>query len=458
MKNINGKLVIGGVLGLSPCLVYANNTEKPVKPNIIIIYTDDMGVGDVSFLNDGWVKTPNIDRLASQGLVINNYYTSSPVSSASRAGLITGVFPTELGITCYLDTRQANANREQFDYLNPDIITMADIIKEAGYKTGHFGKWHLGGGRDVTNAPQITEYGFDEYSSTYESPDPDPLLTATNWIWSKKDSIKRWERTAYFVDKTLDFLRRHKGQPCFVNLWPDDMHDPWIPDKAAIDSENNTWVTPPNFKGVLAEYDKQIGRLLDGLTQLGLEENTIVIFTSDNGPAPSFDQQRTNQLHGIKCSLYEGGIRMPFIIKWPKRIKENNIDNKTVLNAVDLLPSLCALMGIKLPKNIYLSGEDMSKTLLGKSKLRKKDIMWDFGRNDYYNYPRGKNKDQRSPHLAIRRGNMKLLVNSWDENYELYDLSVDPKETTNIAVQHPALVKELHTELIKWWNKRKLPK
>ncbi len=452
MRKINNRLIIGGILSLTSGTTYAIE-----KPNILIIYTDDMGVGDVSFLNNGWVKTPNIDRLASEGLVINNYYTSSPVSSPSRAGLTTGVFPTELGITCYLNTRTANANCEQFDYLDPEVPTMADVLKEAGYKTGHFGKWHMGGGRDVTNAPQITEYGFDEYSSTYESPDPDPLLTATNWIWSRKDSVKRWDRTAYFVDKTLDFLKRHKGQPCFINLWPDDMHDPWIQDKAAMDSEN-TWTTPPNFKAVLAEYDKQIGRLLDGLAELGLEENTIVIFTSDNGPAPSFDQQRTNQLHGLKCSLYEGGIRMPFIIKWPKRIKGGHIDNKTVINSVDLLPSLCAITNSKLPKSAYLSGEDMSKALLGKSRLRKKDMMWDFGRNDHFNYPRGKNKDQRSPHLAIRRGNMKLLVNSWDENFELYDLATDPKETTNIASQHPALVKELHAELIDWWGKRKIPK
>ncbi len=451
---MHNKLIIGGILSLISGITSAGNAEKP---NILIIYTDDMGIGDVSFLNNGWVKTPNIDKLASEGLVISNYYTSSPVSSPSRSGLTTGIFPTELGITCYLNTRAANANCEQFDYLDPEVPTMADFLKKAGYKTGHFGKWHMGGGRDVTNAPQITEYGFDEYSSTYESPDPDPLLTATNWIWSKKDSIMRWNRTAYFVDKTLDFLKRYKGQPCFVNLWPDDMHDPWIQDKAAMESEN-TWTTPPNFKAVLAEYDKQIGRLLDGLAELGLEENTIVIFTSDNGPAPSFDQQRTNQLHGLKCSLYEGGIRMPFIIKWPKQIKGGNIDNKTVLNAVDLLPSLCAITNSKLPKSIRLSGEDMSKALLGKPELRKKDMMWDFGRNDYFNYPRGKNKDQRSPHLAIRKGNMKLLVNSWDENFELYDLSSDPKETTNIANQHPALVKELYAELINWWDKRKLPR
>ena len=196
MKNINGKLVIGGVLGLSPCLVYANNTEKPVKPNIIIIYTDDMGVGDVSFLNDGWVKTPNIDKLASQGLVINNYYTSSPVSSASRAGLITGVFPTELGITCYLDTRQANTNREQFDYLNPDIITMAKALG-CGVPVGAF----LARGK-VANAMVPGDHG-----TTYGG---NPFVTAgvskVFDLFEDYDIINKVNNTGKYLEEQLDKL------------------------------------------------------------------------------------------------------------------------------------------------------------------------------------------------------------------------------------------------------------
>lgn len=147
-----------------------------------------------------------------------------------------------------------------------------------------------GGGRDVIDAPQITEYGFDEYISTWESPNPDPVITDSAWIWSRTDQVKRWDRTAYFVDKTLDFLKRHKGEPCFVNLWPDDMHTPWVPSQKTMDSERTSWTTPPNFKEVLTEYDKQIGRLMEGLTKLGLEKNTIVIFTSDNGPALAFSK------------------------------------------------------------------------------------------------------------------------------------------------------------------------
>lgn len=458
---MNNKLLISGVLGLGTCMIYtpihAGEAQAQSKPNVLIIYTDDMGAGDVSFLNNGWVKTPNIDKLASGGLIVTNYYSSSPVSSPSRVGLTTGRFPTEMGINCYLQTRKGNAACEQFDYLDASVPTMAKVMKSAGYTTGHFGKWHMGGGRDVIDAPQITEYGFDEYISTWESPNPDPVITDSAWIWSRTDQVKRWDRTAYFVDKTLDFLKRHKGEPCFVNLWPDDMHTPWVPSQKTMDSERTSWTTPPNFKEVLTEYDKQIGRLMEGLTKLGLEKNTIVVFTSDNGPAPSFQQMRTNSLLGVKCSLYEGGIRMPFAIHWPEKIKAGGINDSSIVCAVDLLPSLCALTGAKLPLDMELSGEDMSRALLGEPQIRKKDLMWDFGRNKAFNYPRGKNAKQKSPHLAIRRGSMKLLVDSWDENFELYDLVADPKETTNIAEQNPDLVKELHIVLMEWWAKRKIP-
>ncbi len=232
--NINkSKLLTGlsfmssGLIASVPALARDTYTNEE-KPNILIIYTDDMGIGDLSCYNTGWTKTPNLDQIASEGLIINNYYSAAPVSSASRVGLTTGMFPLQWGgINTYLSDKKHNSNCEQFDYLSTSAPSMARILKDAGYNTGHFGKWHMGGGgRDVKNAPQITEYGFDEYISTWESPDPDPVITGSNWIWSDKDEVKRWSRTAYFVDKTLDFLSRHKGEPCFVNLWPDDMHTP----------------------------------------------------------------------------------------------------------------------------------------------------------------------------------------------------------------------------------------
>lgn len=213
---MNNRTLLTGLLGVSTAASAAAQTPAKVKapqtrPNIIIIYTDDMGIGDLSCTNTGWIETPAIDRLASQGLVMNNYYSAAPVSSPSRVGLTTGMFPMEWGINTYLQARKGNAACEQADYLSADAPSMARILHDAGYATGHFGKWHMGGGRDVTDAPQITRYGFDEYCSTWESPDPAPELTASNWIWCKKDDVKRWERTGYFIDKTLDFLVHRPG-------------------------------------------------------------------------------------------------------------------------------------------------------------------------------------------------------------------------------------------------------
>ena len=451
---MNNKLLISGVLGLGTCMIYtpihAGEAQAQSKPNVLIIYTDDMGAGDVSFLNNGWVKTPNIDKLASGGLIVTNYYSSSPVSSPSRVGLTTGRFPTEMGINCYLQTRKGNTACEQFDYLDASVPTMAKVMKSAGYTTGHFGKWHMGGGRDVIDAPQITEYGFDEYISTWESPNPDPVITDSAWIWSRTDQVKRWDRTAYFVDKTLDFLKRHKGEPCFVNLWPDDMHTPWVPSQKTMDSERTSWTTPPNFKEVLTEYDKQIGRLMEGLTKLGLEKNTIVIFTSDNGPDPSFESARSAYLRGMKNSLYEGGIRMPFIIKYPKKIKAGQVNRHSVLSAVDLYPSLCAIADIDVEKGYRGDGQNYVKVLLGKSEAKRKtDLMWDFGRNEAFNKP--SDPYDRSPHLAIRSGKWKLLVNGDGSDVRLYDMERDKYEKNDIASEYPDVAGKLSKKVCRWF-------
>lgn len=425
------------------------------KPNIVIIYTDDMGIGDLSCYNSGWVMTPNIDRMAAKGLKFNHYYTSSPVSSPSRTGLTTGMFPTEWGINTFLHDRKGNAQCEQSDYLDSSAPTIAKSLKAAGYSTAHIGKWHMGGGRDVDDAPQIPKYGFDEYLSTYESPDPDKLITATNWIWGEQDSIKRWERTGYFVDKTLDYLARHKGKPCFVNLWPDDMHTPWVP-SSDFYGKKKSWNEKENFMAVLEEYDRQIGRFMDGLERLGLADNTLVIFTSDNGAYPTFDQVRSNGHRGTKNSLYEGGVNMPFIVVWPARIKAGEVDDKSIINAVDIYPSLCAIAGAKQMAGFDYSGEDMSKALLGiEHQNRKKDMMWDFGRNRFFGHPA--QVYQRSPHLAIRRGDWKVLVNGDGSNIELFNIKEDPNETTNIADKHPDMVAEMSKKVINWYfTKRKV--
>ena len=156
--------------------------QAETKPNVVVIYVDDMGIGDIGCYGGKFVPTPNIDKIAQDGLLFNQYYSSAPVSSPSRCGLTTGKFPIEVGINTFLNNKASNKKCEQRNFLSDKNPSMARAFQSAGYATGHIGKWHMGGGRDVHNAPSIKNYGFDEYISTYESPDPEPAITATNWI------------------------------------------------------------------------------------------------------------------------------------------------------------------------------------------------------------------------------------------------------------------------------------
>ncbi|MBE7170872.1 MAG: sulfatase-like hydrolase/transferase [Williamsia sp.] len=433
-------------------------------PNIIFILTDDMGYGDISCFNGGY-KTPHVDQLAREGRKFTHYYSPSPICSPSRTGFLTGMSPAKWNITSFLQKRAQNRQCEQADYLTLKAPSIARILHANGYATGHFGKWHMGGGRDVKDAPSIHAYGFDEYNSTWESPDPDPLITATDWIWSDKDSIKRWQRTGYFVDKTLAFLAKHKEQPCFINLWPDDVHTPWVPGDERTGKYPADRESEINFRAVLEEYDRQIGRLLEGIEKLGIEKNTLIVFTSDNGPLPSFKGSRSAGLRGSKLSLYEGGTRMPFIAWWPGQIKAGTTDSASVLCGTDLLPTFCKLAGVALPQTVQPDGEDRTAVLLGAPAARKKPIFWEYGRNDStFNYPQGRD---RSPNIALREGRWKLLMNASGTNQQLYDLETDPNESTNVIELHAQLASAMEKKLLAWrrslpplssWNKNSMAK
>ncbi len=394
------------------------------------------------------MPTPNMDRLAKEGTRFTQFYVASPVCSPSRTGFLTGMYPARWRITSYLQSRAGNRACGQNDFLDPKAPSIARVLKEAGYATAHIGKWHMGGGRDVTNAPPFRDYGFDEHAGTYESPEPDSSITATNWIWSPEDKIKRWDRSGYFVDKTLDFLQRHKGQPCYVNLWPDDVHAPWIPEGAA-NKRGSPDFSHAQLKCVIKEYDRQVGRLLDGLRELGLEKNTLLVFTSDNGPLPTFDDARTVGMRGSKISLYEGGTCMPLIVRWPGRTPAGRVDEKTVMNAVDFFPMFCRVAGVDLPKGIKFDGEDLIEAFFGKSIVRENAMLWEYGRNNTsFDYP--KVVRDRSPNVAIREGKWKLLVNADASGAELYDLKMDREEKTNLAEKNPIVAKRLSEKALAW--------
>lgn len=423
--------------------MFAVSAAAAEKPNIILILTDDMGCGDIGCYGGKIAPTPNIDRMARDGTRFTQYYSASPICSPSRAAILTGMFPARWRITSYLQTRKGNRACEQADFLDPKAPSLARTLKGAGYATAHIGKWHLGGGRDVMNAPPFAAYGFDEHVSTYESPEPHADITATNWIWSRHDRVKRWERSAFFVDKTLDFLRRHTKTPCFVNLWPDDTHTPWVPDENAGKGDSIE-----NLRTVLIEYDRQIGKLLAGLKELAVDERTLVIFTADNGALPTFGGARSGRFRGSKLSLYEGGIREPFIARWPHRIPAGRVNSTTVLSAVDLFASLCALADVPLSSDSKSDGEDLSSAFLGKLAARTKPLLWEYGRNtNSFAFPKGRD---RSPNLAIREQQWKLLVHSDGTAPELYDVIANPEETQNLAMERPAIAKRLTDQVLAW--------
>jgi uncharacterized sulfatase len=286
--------------------------RAPERPHVILVLADDLGPGDLGCYGGEVAPTPAIDRLAREGTRFTRYYSASPICSPSRAGIITGRFPGAARITSFLQTREGNRGCGQADFLDPAEPSLPRTLKAAGYATAHFGKWHLGGGRDVADAPPFSAYGYDEHAGTWESPQPHPDITASDWIWSDQDPVKRWERSGFFVDRTLDFLSRNRDRPCFVTLWLDDPHTPWVPAAGADRAQS-----PENLRGVLVELDRQVGRLLGGLREKGLEGRTLVLFLSDNGPLPTLGGARSGGLRGSKLSLYEEASACPASLAGP---------------------------------------------------------------------------------------------------------------------------------------------
>lgn len=427
---------------------------RAVQPNIVLVLADDLGPGDIG---GGVAETPNLDRMASEGARFGRYYSASPICSPSRCGLLTGQFPARWRITSYLQTRAGNRACGQADFLDPGAPSLPRALKAAGYATAHVGKWHLGGGRDVESPPKFAAYGYDVGFGTWESPEPHPDITARDWIWSAADPVKRWERTRWMTDRTIDFLREHPDKPCFVNLWLDDPHTPWVPSAEDMKPGENGEATgrentPARLKGVIVELDRQVGRLLDFLRERKSDRPTIVLFLSDNGPLPPFPgQARTGQLRGSKLSLYEGGIRLPFFAWGPGIIPAGRDDDVTVLAAVDLFPTLCHLAEAPLPEGYAPDGEDRARALLGEeSASRPCPLFWEYGRNEKsFAYPAAKN---HSPNLAMREGDWKLLVNADGSGAELYDLSRDRNEATNRAADEPEVTKRM-TEAVLGWRK-----
>lgn len=422
--------------------------KKETKPNVVFILADDLGWGDLSCYGSP-VATPNIDRLASQGMLFTNFYVAGSVSSPSRTGLITGCYPARNLIFDYLATPELNKQRGIPDNLNPDVTTIADVFKAGGYVTGHFGKWHLG----LTVKPD--EYGFVDYRTDRAS---NIEGKGAMDIWSP---AKRPTCTRDVLCETLDLLRRNQNRPVYVNAWLSDVHGTLNPSAEQLARLNNLKDPKVSFNGVrqifyaaVVEMDRQVGLFLDSLRQMGLDQNTIIIFSSDNGPedynvrdAAHSGVGSPGPFRGRKRSIYDGGIRTPFIVRWPNHIPEGVVNDDAILCGIDFIPTLCSLTRTKLPENLNLDGEDMSAALLGNANvLRTKPLFWEWRINVFGHV------SNICPRLAMRSGDWKYLMNPDGSRKELYNIKKDPMEIDNLASENANLVESFSVELLNWYK------
>ena len=455
------------LLFCAPDIYAARKAGAP--PNIIFIFIDDMGYGDLSVTGNLDVQTTHIDRLAAEGIRFTQFYVNSPICSPSRVACTTGQYPARHLINSYLNSRAKNRARGMADYLDPKAPAIARAFQSAGYATAHFGKWHMGGGRDVDDAPLPQVYGFDESLVSFEGLGDRILPPGGLSKQSEKLGrgeikwVEKHEQTGIYVDRSIDFIKRNQTKPFYLHLWLNDVHDGHKPRADYLQRFAKFSDRPAlqQFYAVLKQMDDELGRLIKSVDDLGLAKKTMFVVTSDNGPTawPRYREQgqqspgSTAGMRGRKWSLYEGGIRMPLIVRWKGKVPAGVVDEKTVSSAVDFFPTFTRIAGVKAPIADF-DGEDMSAAYLGQPKARTKPIFWEYGRDA--SYLKSAHPLDQSPNLAMREGDWKLLINDDGTRMELYDLSGTDREYFNVAGRHPVVAKRLADRLIAW--RKALPK
>ena len=434
------------------------------RPNILFVFVDDSGWGDYSCYGNpikdaaGKPITPNIDRIAATGTRFTQGYVAAPICSSSRTGVLTGTEPGRFGIHSFLASKAENQKRNMKDWLRPDTVTTARLFRDAGYRTGQFGKWHMGGGRDVDDAPFPQDYGFEKSLVAFEGMGDRVLyngdgLSKQNADVPGKITWAEWEQGAVLhTDAALGFIEESvkEKKPFYVHVPYNDTHSPYHvapghEDDFAHATENKN---ARLFLGELNALDKQVGRLLDKLDQLGIANNTLVLLIGDNGaPNDNLNRQlkRNGGLKGGKGSLWEGGIRVPFLVRMPGTVAAGKVNTSSAVSTLDLLPTYCELAGITPPPAPY-AGESVLDVFKGSDRPRNRTLFWEFGAVS--------NQSPNSPKLAIREGNFKFLRDPEGTKREFYDLSVDPNETTNLVdkPEHAVAIAPLEKKLIKWYE------
>ena len=452
-------VVIALMMQLAPS--QALSAEKTTPPNIILVLIDDAGFADFPDFKADRPRTPNINRLCDEGLRFTQFYVNSPICSPSRTAFVTGQYPSRWGITSYIDSREENANRGMRDWLDPAAPSLARLLKQAGYATGHFGKWHLGGGRDVS-APPISDYGYDQSLTQFEGMG-DRILPLMNddkgkptvkfslGVASEKLGggdirwVKRSQETSEFVQPAINFIERAAaaGKPFYVNVWPNDVHTPLFPPKRLRGSGDKR----DRYLGVLENMDAQLAELFNFIrNDKQLRENTLIIVTSDNGFEPGAGS--AGPLRGSKGTLYEGGVREPLVVWGPGVLDAEATgatNDETVVSSIDVVASLLSIAGVDVPTDAKLDGEDLSAALLGAEQPQRTTPLYWVRPPD-----RPGQEGENLPDLAIRSGHWKLLAEDDGSKPQLYDLAADPNESKNLAADHPERVDALRRDLLEW--------
>jgi len=443
MKKVSVLLVALG-LGLCP-----DGLAKESPPNILFIFADDWGWGDLSCHGHPYVKTPNIDRLAREGTDFHRFTVASGVCSPSRTAVMTGHFPARYNINGHFAWVPNNAKRGMPDWLDPQAPLLSRFLQGAGYSTAHYGKWHLANDM-IPDSPSPGEYGFDAYGAFNCS--------------GKQMPVHEDARNAIaFIEKS-----HRAGKPFYINLWLHEPHTPFHTLPKYRKRFPQLQEADNIYASVLSHADDRVGKVLDTLDRLKITDNTLVIFSSDNGPARMTRKVALKKMHdtatgegyniaaakgitggrkGYKASLFEGGIGVPFIARWPGKIAAGKVDKASIFSAVDLLPTFCEIAGAQLPDSYRPDGISQLATLRGKGQtLREKPLFWKT---------LARHSDHRSaPNHWIAYGvvhkNWKLVTNRDAKHVELFDLVVDPREKKDLAEKHPGKVSQLRKMLTQW--------
>jgi len=429
------------------------------KPNIVLILTDDMGYADLAEFGDSEIATPNIDQLCADGVKLTNAYVSAPICVPSRMGLLSGKYQQRFGV--YNNVYSLEENKIWFQQ-----ITIADVLKRAGYHTGLVGKWHLSGNSldEFTNEHEPHTRGFDEFVGiTGGMAD---FWPGTNLVRYQDEQYKPFPApeylTEFFGKEAVAFIERNKDHPFFLYLAFNAPHAPLHAldkDQAPIDVD---WISPDRriYNAMVRAVDRNVGRVLKALKQSNLNQNTLIIFLNDNGgggnnAAPhTRNTARNVPFRGHKFDVLEGGIHVPMIVSWPGQLPRGNVFSG-LSSSMDIFPTAVAAAGIHIPPNLQLDGLNLLPYLKGQRSGDPHDFLcW-----QQLHWSRPNERAAPAPDLhqfALRSGSWKALKldqmpeGSKNRSWELYDLSRDPGELQDVSTEYPLIIEKLASHFIQW--------